>query len=461
MKKIILVALLLLACTSIVNAQIKIVGDNYSDSLTATKNYYDRDVDFDRFFPAISPREAFGMMESNLENFRHHHSGYEVNLIGDTLYLYKKIICEPTEPSFSIRNNGYAKPLHMLEGYYVIDGYVFCTDRMNDIRESVGLKKIEGLIYGSSIKELKDDILTGKLRTEYAGPGRMASYINYIVLHSVDDQDDNRNLYYLFPWRMGTKFSDGSFETIDNMQNFIPVRFYNEAHKFIGKEVVLTYGKDDWHYDKFEGVRDSIFVDEMTHEKIKLQDKKYTCKDIVMNSEGQFYAILNGEKTGSFAVGLERILYAWSSRDVLHAEYWDRGENKNHKQKDIACLMARGIGYIIESKDITILTNRAKKAESQRKNEEQQWELARKREKQQQEAAFVQKMTAKYGANFGKLVGKKQVAIGMSKEMCRDAWGRPMNTYRTTTKYGQSEVWCYNYKTRVYFYNGKVVQVDD
>lgn len=459
MKKIIFVALLLLACTSIVNAQIKIVGDDYSDSLTATKNYYDRDVDFDRFFPAISPREAFGMMESNLENFYYHHSGYEVNLIGDTLYLYKRIISEPTEPSFSIRQNGYAEPLNMPVGYYVIDGYVFCTDRMNDIRESVGLKKIEGREYGSSIKELKDDILTGKLRPEYAGPGRMANYINYIVLHSVDDQDENRNSYYLYP-RMDRR-TDYTKPIITDMHYFISVRFYNEARKFIGKEVVLTYGKDDWHYDKFEGVRDSIFVDELTHEKIKIQDKKYICKDIVMNSEGQFYAILNGEKTGSFAVGLKRVLYAWSSQDVPHAEYWDRGENKNHKQKGIACLMARGIGYIIESKNITILTNRAKKAKLQREKEEQQWESARKREKQQQEAAFEQKMTAKYGANFGKLVGKKKVAIGMSKEMCRDAWGRPMNTYRTTTKYGQSEVWCYNYKTRVYFYNGKVVQIDD
>ena len=49
----------------------------------------------------------------------------------------------------------------------------------------------------------------------------------------------------------------------------------------------------------------------------------------------------------------------------------------------------------------------------------------------------------------------------MTKEMVKDSWGRPMNTYRTTTKFGQSEVWCYNYKTRVYFYNGKVVQIDD
>ena len=70
-------------------------------------------------------------------------------------------------------------------------------------------------------------------------------------------------------------------------------------------------------------------------------------------------------------------------------------------------------------------------------------------------------MIAKYGTEYGTLVGNHQIAINMTKEMCRDAWGNPMNKYRTTTSFGQSEVWCYNYKTRVYFYNGKVVQIDD
>ena len=78
-----------------------------------------------------------------------------------------------------------------------------------------------------------------------------------------------------------------------------------------------------------------------------------------------------------------------------------------------------------------------------------------------QAAERRQQMIAKYGTKFGELVAKKQVALDMTKAMCRDAWGSPMDTYRTTTKFGQSEVWRYNYKTRVYFYNGKVVMIDN
>ena len=82
-------------------------------------------------------------------------------------------------------------------------------------------------------------------------------------------------------------------------------------------------------------------------------------------------------------------------------------------------------------------------------------------EKANREAAHKQQMLAKYGSQFGELVSNKQIALGMTKDMCRDAWGNPMNIYRTTTSFGQSEVWCYNYKTMIYFFEGKVVQIDD
>ena len=81
--------------------------------------------------------------------------------------------------------------------------------------------------------------------------------------------------------------------------------------------------------------------------------------------------------------------------------------------------------------------------------------------KAQEQMEFRQRMIAKYGDEKGDIIADKQIATGMTTEMVRDAWGRPLNTYRSTTKYGQSEVWCYNYKTRVYFYNGKVVRIDD
>ena len=68
---------------------------------------------------------------------------------------------------------------------------------------------------------------------------------------------------------------------------------------------------------------------------------------------------------------------------------------------------------------------------------------------------------SKYGLEMGTLINNGRIALGMTKNMCREAWGVPMNSYRTKVPGKQSEVWLYNYKTRVYFENGKVVRIDD
>ena len=44
MKKIIIIASLLLFCRSITKAQIKVVGDDYNSTLTASKKYYEQDI---------------------------------------------------------------------------------------------------------------------------------------------------------------------------------------------------------------------------------------------------------------------------------------------------------------------------------------------------------------------------------------------------------------------------------
>lgn len=41
----------------------------------------------------------------------------------------------------------------------------------------------------------------------------------------------------------------------------------------------------------------------------------------------------------------------------------------------------------------------------------------------------------------------------MTMDMCRDAWGIPNDQLTTVTANGSAQVWIYNYKTRLYFYN--------
>ena len=96
MKKTISIAIFVLVSTNFANAQIKVVGDDYSSSLTGSKSYYEQDVDFEKFFPAISSKKLrkitprlSGSDEDELEYIY-----LNLNLTGDTIYLLKDIVIE-------------------------------------------------------------------------------------------------------------------------------------------------------------------------------------------------------------------------------------------------------------------------------------------------------------------------------------------------------------------------------
>ncbi len=89
-----------------------------------------------------------------------------------------------------------------------------------------------------------------------------------------------------------------------------------------------------------------------------------------------------------------------------------------------------------------------------------------KRQKEEQEYAARQKkhkadIIAKYGEKYGNMIIQHKVGIGMSKEMCKEAGWYPRETYKTTTSMGTSEVWVINYKTALYFYDGKLYMIEN
>ncbi len=57
----------------------------------------------------------------------------------------------------------------------------------------------------------------------------------------------------------------------------------------------------------------------------------------------------------------------------------------------------------------------------------------------------------KYGYEYGTTIFEGQVAIGMTKEMCIDAWGKPHDINRTVGKEYIMEQWVYNLKSYLYF----------
>lgn len=431
MKKILLNVVLVLVLGSTTNAQIKVVGDDYRDSLSGAKSYYDMDVDFDRLFPHISPLEhRYKIGPTLCDNLKE-------NLIGDTFFIPSTYEYHYYSKLYKSVNAGesFEETKTIPAGYYLVKGYVFC----NDNSKKMGLPCINEYL---TTHRLKEDILEAeKYKLD------IVKYMEYILLSPTDTSNNNKDVVY------------ATGECDIGSHNVMSLNFYSEAKKlFVGKKVRLFNDEGNHLFFKDWEPRTSgkIITDDIQGEKIKLQDEVFEVKDVVFK-DGFFMLVLNGKITGSFA---KKIISVKTLCDID----WDHKlvESNNPYivvEEDYYELIIVGVS------DYTELQQKvAKKLQSERQKtsrEQQLQEQQRKQKQEKEKAEFRNKMIAKYGADKGTLVGNRQIAIGMTKEMCKDAWGTPINTYRTTTSYGQSEVWCYNYKTRVFFNNGKVVQIDD
>jgi len=76
-----------------------------------------------------------------------------------------------------------------------------------------------------------------------------------------------------------------------------------------------------------------------------------------------------------------------------------------------------------------------------------------------EEKARVDGYVKKYGAEYGKLVAKNQIKIGMTKQMCEDVWGITFDKKRYTDSAEEKEIWKYVGKGRLIFVNGILTNI--
>lgn len=476
--------IVLLYVGNIANAQIKVVGDDYSQSLSA-KDYYSQDVGFETYFPHVDPRVYFGYMSINPET--------TISLIGDTVWL--------GVPNDGNNGDGLTFATckgNLLDtipsGYYVISGYIFGWENANDIfqikeknhKSSFSLRK-------GYTESLKHTILDNPTPDEMDRRKIIDKYLAYMKLTSIDTTKDIIEAYYI----PSEQDEHGTYY-FSPYHNLISLRFYNEIKNgLLNKDVILVSSRSDlkdrtvniliedymnMKYQIEDVVQNGeIIEDDMTNIRIQLQDSIFVVKDVVMKVSGRgdfhdplkigMYCILYGEKTGSFARKVQYSSYKYYYSATAHGKYY----SGTSQFSNMPFTSKRGWGGHLSIVPIDFIQKAANnfadsiaaRVKIDAMNSAEQERIRKKNElywqqlKEQEASKHHENMVAKYGAKYGELVTKKQVTIGMTKEMCSDAWGRPLNTYRTTTTFGQSEVWCYNYKTRIYFYNGKVVQIDN
>lgn len=510
MKKLLFDVVLLLILGSTTKAQIKVVGDDYNSTLSGTKNTYSFDVDFEKYFPHRDAKEYYGWLEKYMST--------EYNMIGDTIWIPYTLKLNNNRLYYG-DGEEYSKEYTQLEwlvssgfavatnengiehwelfppaGYYEVSGYVFCSDNASMLLNKYVNVYLDGKY---SIGRLKDDILRDNVRIK--------DYLYFVKLSSVENINGYHYDYYVTPnAKKLTFFNLSYYNALRN--HFLGKRVCFRNSVSIG-EIEDRYGEIEKGYlhldvaqknnlmklddSKTDGI---IILDALTYENVKLKDSIYIVKDIVVkirDSRNQIQkkgkdvavcCVLEGPFTGRFAIEMEKIQYNYILDgsdgganvyyDSMYYDYpyvtwgnWykDNVSRNYYFTQEYAMVCVDDLQQILSDVSDTLSAKKSKEIAKKRneENSRKQRELDYQRKKEAEAAAFKQRVNERYGASMGALILNHQISIGMTKEMVKDSWGRPMNTYRTTTKYGQSEVWCYNYKTRVYFYDGKVVQIDD
>ncbi len=82
-------------------------------------------------------------------------------------------------------------------------------------------------------------------------------------------------------------------------------------------------------------------------------------------------------------------------------------------------------------------------------------------EEQERKAQWRAEMISKYGEKYGNAIIEGKVMLGMSQQMCQEAWGRPTDKFNTITSNTTKSTWLYNYKTYLHFVDGKLVKIEN
>lgn len=70
-------------------------------------------------------------------------------------------------------------------------------------------------------------------------------------------------------------------------------------------------------------------------------------------------------------------------------------------------------------------------------------------------------LAQKYGVSIADLIIQGKVQIGMTQEMCKEAWGNPYNINRTIGEFGTYEQWVYGSGQYLYFENSKLITIQN
>lgn len=217
---------------------------------------------------------------------------------------------------------------------------------------------------------------------------------------------------------------------------FIMVGFFEYSkNKFVGKEFIAKDSISE--YTSYKGNFSSEpLIDINSGEKIKCKENsKWICTEITLVDVKKDYKYLVPVLV--FKDNLNREIIVNFAKYIYNKDY--------NEEKNIFYATKAIIDDFYSKEEFDFLKLQEQEQQKLKIQMEQKLEMANQKR--------LEKLTNKYGSKYANLIFKEKVVIGMSKVMCKEAWGAPYQIDKVTLEDGTYEVWSYNYNTLLYFEN--------
>lgn len=319
------------------------------------------------------------------------------------------------------------RPYHYFSGKFY--GYCYAGISPNSNLVSNNYYTIIDVIYGEKMDKLwkqmdsllsRENILSRNNNTKY----------KYIDWKGFDEEKQPSKLLML------RNDKDGDTLYCRSYDSFILVPYFVKQ-----KELCLN---KYFIYD--DGIRWGSYI----NEPFTVEDNRF----IVKYEDNNGYV----KNTGKKIIVSRGSKWLCSDVTLLKPSYEIHYILKNDNDEQIAL---KNIGGFVE-------LNGYIKRESDNKLQLQQLETRQKQEKLisiENKNKAIEKHKAEcislFGKQNGELIAQGKVQIGMSKEMCKVAWGKPYWTDKSTTEYYVSEDWYYGFGFSLHFNNGILKRIDE
>ena len=481
--KRLIIAFISFAQITVLFAQIKLASDSLFSELSSAQQMASEPLSLETSFASYDG------------TFIHDYSSY--NLVGETLY----------SNGFSIDNcivvNDETKSISncssLPKGYYLVTNLFLCQDSGSKefadeifsyvdkgYKQNIKIGSIAvsdksqfcdaisktGKWLGGSISQNDLKTLLNKNRLE----GKTIIIDNYRlkIVYCLSDTESSNRYYLPNPaW-----VEDG----------LLPVSYFNFISKELkGKDVFMTYSGDKSQGTGFyrnAGAHKEL-KDALTGQTVYQRDTLFRCIDVVVDAKEngrqmKVCCVLEGENTGKVALNVVRcieskdedkyedpnLLNYYKSSDgnwtIWQEAYNQKKEGVLFRGRHFDVAYPGGnniIGYayrtIIKVGDLAAIINDTKKhivdaADRQKRVAARYyaWKTLR-----------LYELSQKYGEEYGSLIDEHKVAIGMTTEMCKEAWGNPIRILTGSNKLGNYTKWIYSYNRCIFFVNNKVVEI--